>query len=221
MTVVIIPAYNEEGTIADVIVRSLPYADRVLVVNDGSRDATAAAAIHAGAQVISHSLNRGLGAAIGTGIQAARRLGADIVITLDADGQHLPEEIPRFVEALTLGADAVIGSRMLMLEGNMPPLRRVYQHIGYLVTFLLFGKRVTDSQSGFRAFSGRAADAMDLQTDRMEVSSEIISEIHRRRLAYAEVPITAVYTDNSLRKGQSFSVGVKTAVKLFLHRLSG
>lgn len=219
MNVVIIPAYNEEGTIAEVIVRSLPYADTVLVVDDGSTDATAAVAACAGAQVISHPLNRGLGAAIGTGMQAARNLGADVVMTLDADGQHLPEEIPRFVEALGHGADAVIGSRMLTFEGNMPFLRRVYQRIGNVVTFLLFGKRVTDSQSGFRAFSARAADAMDLRTDRMEVSSEIISEIHRCQLTYAEVPITAVYTDGSLRKGQSFSVGVKTVAKLLLHRL--
>src|SRR3989338_2061383 len=219
MRLIVIPAYNEEGRIAEVIRRSLPYADAVLVVNGGSREATAAVAARAGAPVISHAVNRGFGAAIGTGLQAARRLGAHTVVTLDADGQHLPEEVPRFIEALENGADAVIGSRMLNLEGNMPPLRRVYQRIGNLMTYLLFGKYVTDSQRGFRAFSASAADRIRIRTDRMEVSSEIVSEIHRHRLKYAEVPVTAVYTDYSLSKGQSFSVGVKTAARLLLHRL--
>lgn len=219
MNVAVIPAYNEETQIAQVVAATRPYVDRVLVVDDGSKDQTAVRARAAGATVLSHPINRGLGATLGTGIRGARLLGADVVITLDADGQHLPVEIPRFVEAIRGGADVVLGSRMIEMEGNMPWKRRAYQRVGNVLTYVLFGLFVSDSQSGFRAFSAKAADALQIRTDRMEVSSEIVSEIRRRQLTWAEVPITAVYTEYSLSKGQSFSVGVKTALKLILHRL--
>ena len=97
--------------------------------------------------------------------------------------------------------------------------RRIYQRIGNLLTYILFGLYVSDSQSGFRGFSATAADQLQIRTDRMEVSSEIISEIQRHQFNWTEVPITAVYTEYSLSKGQSFVVGVKTALKLILHRL--
>ncbi len=219
MIVAVIPAFNEEGRVADVIRRSLSYVDKVIVINDASRDSTAQLSREAGATVVSHPLNRGLGAALGTGVEGAKKLGAEIVVMLDADGQHLPEEIPLLVQSIRDGNDAVIGSRMLTFEGNMPRMRRVYQRVGNLMTYMLFGKHVTDSQSGFRAFSKHALDRLKIRTDRMEVSSEIISEIHRNKLKYAEVPITAVYTDYSLSKGQSFHTGVKTALKLLLHRI--
>jgi UDP-N-acetylglucosamine---dolichyl-phosphate N-acetylglucosaminyltransferase len=219
MIIAVIPAFNEEGRVADVIRRSLSFVDEVIVVDDGSRDDTADVSKKAGARVVTHPLNRGLGASLGTGIKGAKMLGADIVITLDADGQHLPEEIPLLVAAIQSGNEAVVGSRMLTFEGNMPRMRRVYQRIGNFMTYMLFGKHVTDSQSGFRAFSKSALKKIKIRTDRMEVSSEIVSEIHRHQLKYAEVPITAVYTEYSLSKGQSFHVGIKTALKLLLHRI--
>ncbi len=220
MNVAVIPAYNEATQIADVIQNTSAFVDRVVVVDDGSHDDTARIARQAGATVIQHPINRGLGATLGTGIKAARRLGGEVIITLDADGQHLPHEIPLFIEAIKeRGHDAVLGSRMIELKGNMPLKRRVYQRIGNVLTYALFGLFVSDSQSGFRAFSGKAADVLEIRTDRMEVSSEIVAEIRRRAFNWTEVPITAVYTDYSLSKGQSFTVGVKTALKLILHRL--
>lgn len=219
MKVAVIPAYNEATQIADVIKNTSAFVDRVVVVDDGSRDDTASVARKAGATVIQHPINRGLGATLGTGIKAARKLGGEVIVTLDADGQHLPSEIPLFVEAINKGHDAVLGSRMIELKGNMPLKRRVYQRIGNALTYMLFGLLVSDSQSGFRAFSGRAADVLEIRTDRMEVSSEIVSEIKRKQFSWTEVPITAIYTDYSLAKGQSFTVGVKTALKLILHRL--
>lgn len=219
MLVAVIPAYNESGHVGDVVRKTRPFVDRVLVVDDGSKDATFQEAKEAGAIVVQHVVNRGLGATLGTGIKAARKLGADYVVTLDADGQHLPEEIERFRKAFDEDYDVVIGSRMIEFEGNMSPRRRMYQRIGNLLTYMLFGLYVSDSQSGFRGFSARAADALEIRTDRMEVSSEIISEIQRHQFNWTEVPITAVYTDYSLSKGQSFTVGVKTALKLILHRL--
>ncbi|PIR47676.1 hypothetical protein COV06_02215 [Candidatus Uhrbacteria bacterium CG10_big_fil_rev_8_21_14_0_10_50_16] len=219
MHIAVIPAFNEATQIAEVIQNTSAFVDCVVVVDDGSRDNTAQVARDAGAIVVQHPINRGLGATLGTGIKAARALGGEVIITLDADGQHLPSEIPLFIEAIKNGYDAVLGSRMLELKGNMPFKRRVYQRIGNLLTYTLFGLFVSDSQSGFRAFSGAAADVLEIRTDRMEVSSEIVSEIRRKQFSWTEVPITAIYTDYSMSKGQSFGVGVKTAMKLILHRL--
>jgi glycosyltransferase involved in cell wall biosynthesis len=216
--VALIPAYNEASTLGGVIARTKPFVDAVIVVNDGSRDETAHIAAEAGVQVVSHVINRGLGAAIATGLEAAKRAQADIAITLDADGQHDPSEIPRFVEAIQSGADMVIGSRMLTRTG-MPWYRQAANLLGNLATFLLFGALVTDSQSGFRAFSRCALAAIEIRTNRMEVSSELIAEVKRKHLVLKEIPIQAIYTSYSLSKGQSFFVGLKTLGKLVLRRL--
>jgi len=170
--------------------------------------------------VITHSVNRGLGASLGTGFAAAQYLGADAVITLDADGQHDPAEIKKFIEAIEHGADVVIGSRMLTGFEGMPWYRQVAQILGNLVTFCLFGAWVTDSQSGFRAFTRFALEKIQIKTNRMEVSSEIIAETKRHKLNLVEVPIKAIYTDYSLSKGQSFFVGLKTLVKLVVRRIN-
>jgi len=216
----LIPAYNEETTIADVLTRTRPYVDGVIVVDDGSSDRTAEIAGVHGATVMSHVINRGLGAAIGTGFAAAQSLGADVVVTLDADGQHDPTEIKKFVEGIEKGADVVIGSRMLTGFVGMPVHRRVAQVVGNLVTFFLFGAWVTDSQSGFRAFTKHALSKIQIKTNRMEVSSELIAEAKRNGLILVEVPIQAIYTEYSLSKGQSFFVGIKTLLKLVVRRLT-
>ena len=216
--IAVIPAYNEEKTIAEVLMNTRPFIDWIIVVNDGSSDRTKEIANAHGAVVVSHVINRGLGASIGTGFEMAKRLGADIVVTLDADGQHDPSEIPLFIQAIEKGADVVIGSRMLKRTG-MPWYRQAANVLGNLVTFFLFGALVTDSQSGFRAFTAYALRQIEIQTNRMEVSSELIAEARRRKLTLAEVPIRAIYTDYSLSKGQSFTVGLKTLVKLVLRRI--
>lgn len=216
----LVPAYNEETTIADVLTRTEPFVDGMIVVDDGSTDRTPQIARAHGATVVSHVINRGLGAAIGTGFAAAMRLGADVVVTLDADGQHEPTEIRKFVEAIEQGADVVIGSRMLTGFVGMPLHRRIAQVVGNLVTFVLFGAWVTDSQSGFRAFTRYALEKIQIRTNRMEVSSELIAEAKRNRLKLVEVPIKAVYTPYSLSKGQNFFVGLKTLLKLVVRRLS-
>ena len=218
--VAIIPAYNEETTIAEVLERTRSFVDEMIVVDDGSSDRTREIARAQGARVVSHVINRGLGAGIGTGFAAALKLGADVAVTLDADGQHDPAELPKFVDAIERGADAVVGSRMLTGFEGMPWYRRVAQMIGNIATFFLFGAWVTDSQSGYRAFTRDAMKRIDIKTNRMEVSSELIAEIKRNKLNYKEVPIKAIYTDYSLSKGQSFFVGIKTLVKLIVRRLT-
>jgi glycosyltransferase involved in cell wall biosynthesis len=212
----LIPAWNEERTIADVVRSVLPYA-RVVVIDDGSTDRTSELARAAGAMVIRHRINRGLGAALGTGFAVARRLRADITFTFDGDGQHVASDIPKMLAPVVAGtADVVIGSRFSGI-GHMPGKRRLANRIGNLVTFVLFGVHVTDSQSGFRAFSRAALEKIEIATDGMEVSSEIIAETHDKKLRLQEVPIAAVYTAYSLSKGQSFWMGLRTLAKLLLY----
>jgi glycosyltransferase involved in cell wall biosynthesis len=217
-TVVVIPSFNEESTLPHVLEQVVPAVDEVIVVDDGSWDGTSRVARAGRAFLVRHEINRGLGATLGTGFAAALRRGADVVICLDADGQHDPSDIPRFVQALDEGADVVIGSRLLDPSG-MPVRRQIANWVGNVVTFVLFGKWVTDSQSGYRAFRRQALERIQIKSNRMEVSSEIIAESRRHGLKLVEIPIKAVYTEYSLSKGQSFRVGLKTLAKLILRRL--
>jgi len=218
--VIVIPAYNEEKTIAEAVRGALQAADRVLVVDDGSADRTSEIAAAAGAIVVRHAVNRGLGGALGTGIEGALRLGADLIATMDADGQHRSEDAKRAMDRVAEGdVDFVIGSRMLEKKGNMPARRRFAQFLGNALTYVLFRKWVTDSQSGLRAMSRHAAERIRIRSSRMEVSSEFVKEVVDKRLRLAEIPIEAIYTEYSLSKGQNFAVGVQTALKLILRRL--
>lgn len=219
-TVALIPAYNEEQTIAEVLKSARDHVDRVIVVDDGSQDRTGQIAASHGAILVQHVINRGLGAAIGTGFAAAQKINADVVVTLDADGQHEAHEIPNFIRAIQEGADMVIGSRMLTGFKGMPWYRRVAQILGNLVTLVLFGAWVTDSQSGYRAFNRHALEKIEIKTNRMEVSSELVAEAKRNNLQLKEIPIKAIYTDYSLSKGQSFFVGIKTLIKLVVRRIT-
>lgn len=217
---VVIPAYNEERTIIEVIrgLKRHRFA-RIIVVDDGSSDRTGELAGQQGVILLTHILNRGLGGALGTGINAALRLGAEAIVTFDADGQHDPDDIARLLEPIATGeADVVIGSRMLDSTG-MPYPRRLANWTANVVTYLLFRGWTTDSQSGLRAFSSEAATRMQIMTSGMEVSSEIIAETVRNHLTWKEVPVRAIYTEYSLSKGQSFMVGLRTLMKLILARV--
>ena len=212
--VVIIPAYNEEENIGKVIKDVKKYTEDIIVVDDGSKDGTLRAACQSGANVCRHIINRGLGGALGTGIKAALLAGADIIVTLDADGQHNPADIPCLLKPITEGkADIVIGSRFLKYQ-RVPCFRRFGNYFFNLITFFLFGVWTTDSQSGMRAFNKKAAEKLDIYTSGMEVSSEIFKEIKTHRLRFKEVPIKAIYTPYSLSKGQGFGVGLRTLRKL-------
>lgn len=222
--IIVIPAYREEATVAGVVREAVKVADAVVVVDDGSPDRTGDEARAAGAIVVRHALNRGLGGALGTGIEAARKLGATAIVTMDADGQHRAADAARVFERLAAGdADFVIGSRLLPGEagGRMPLHRVLLNRLGNLLTFVLFGAWVTDSQSGLRGLTRAAADDLELRTNGMEVSSEFIKQIHDRGWRLAEIAIPAIYTDYSLSKGQSVGGGFRTAAKLIMRRFLG
>ncbi len=202
----------------DVVTSTLNFVDQVVVIDDGSSDETYAAARSAGARVYRHVVNRGLGGAIATGLKAALALDADIIVTLDSDGQHLPEDIAPVIAPILAGdVDFVIGSRLINPRG-MPLSRRAANRIADLCTSVLFGVSVCDSQSGFRAFSREVAENIDIRSSRMEVSSEIVAEVADKGFRIAEVPITVLYTEYSLSKGQNFTVGLQTLAKLVLRR---
>lgn len=208
--VIVVPAFNESAVIYRVL-KSIPEKlsnvseIETIVVNDGSLDRTASEARRAGVTVISHTINRGLGAAIKTGMVFARSAGADIVVTFDGDGQHDPKDIPKLISPiLKKEADFVVGSRFTKNQ-KIPADRLILNWLANFATFLLYGILSTDSQSGLRAFSKKALNLINFKADRMDFSSEILLEAKRNSLRIKEVPIRAIYTQYSRIKGQKSS----------------
>ncbi len=206
MRTVVIPAYNEASRIGPVVRSLSALADRVLVVDDGSADRTAEAAAEAGAIVLKHAINRGQGAALKTGTIAALRDGADVIVHMDADGQHDPADVDALVAPILDGrADAVFGSRFLGVSADgMPASRRLLLWAARQFSILVLGipSRFTDPQSGLRAMSAAAARNVDFCQDRMAHCSEILRLIARSGFRSVEVPVKVTYTKDSLAKGQ-------------------
>ena len=236
--IILIPAYNEEKTIGAVIDDAKKITDKIIVVDDASSDRTGEIANFKGAKVYRHLINLGLGGALKTGFAAALRVRpwvgeAEIVVTMDADGQHKIEDVLRVIEPLKFEylehlehfehkktAQVVIGSRLKGDKKGIPLSRLFFNYLANLVTFLFYGLMVSDSQSGLRAFKREALEKIKLKSLHMEVSSEIIGEIKRNNLIFKEVPIKAIYTDYSLSKGQNFWLGVKTFFRTLIDRLT-
>ncbi len=209
---IVIPAYNEAQRISAVLgkLRSAGYAN-IVVVNDGSQDNTAEVASKHTVHVLSHLINRGAGAATKTGLEYTKEQHAEVVVTLDADGQHAIDDLGKVVQPVLKGnAEVVIGSRMIDSTG-MPWIRKFGNFGLNIGTFLLFGLWVSDSQSGFKAFSLAALEKISIRMDRYEFCSEMIHEIKRNKLKFIEVPIKVIYTKESYAKGQSVIGGLKTA----------
>ena len=194
MKLVCIPAYNEESYIQDIIEKSLPYADKVIVCDDGSTDDTKNVAKQAGAVVLSHKKNQGYGAAISTLFDYARKENAQIMVTIDGDSQHDPNQIPLLIDALTThNVDVVIGSRFLDDSTKASGYRKT--GIKIITSASNYGTnfKVSDSQSGFRAYSKNAIDAIHPSEQGMSVSTEILLKISNKGLSVAEVSITVSY----------------------------
>ncbi len=209
--VALIPAYNEERCIGSVILRTRPYVDEVIVVDDGSHDATGRIAAAAGAVLIRHKANRGKGQALSTGFRAARKLDPDILVIIDSDGQHSPDEIPLLVAGMCEhGADMVVGSRFHSDEqlAKIPQGRRLGLRAVTTVTNVLSGVRVSDSQSGFRAFSRQALNVLAFRGTGFSVESEMQFLAREHRLSVVEVAISADYEDPAKRNPvfQGFNV---------------
>jgi glycosyltransferase involved in cell wall biosynthesis len=211
--VAIVPAHNEERFIGSVVLKTRKYVDEVIVVDDGSSDGTAEVAEAAGAIVIRHERNQGKGAALNSGFGKARDLGPEAIVTLDGDWQHLVDELPLVVAPVLEGqADVVVGSRYLENNSGVP-LHRILGHRAFtFLTNLVSGVHVTDSQSGFRAFSPRAAAAAEFSSAGFSVESEMQFLARQHQLKVVEVPITSRYQDKAKRSVVGHGVRVLNGI---------
>jgi glycosyltransferase involved in cell wall biosynthesis len=202
-TYVVIAAFNEGKVIRRVVGEVVAAGWSAVIVDDGSRDDTAAAAGMPGATVLRHAINLGQGAALQTGIDYAVRRGAKHVVTFDADGQHSVEDIPELVAALATH-DVALGSRFLGKEViGVTGRRRALLRAATSISNRLSGMKLTDAHCGLRAFRAAAAPALRITQDRMAHASELLRKIQTSGLRVQEVPVTVKYTEYSTRKGQS------------------
>ncbi len=189
----VIPAYNEAERIGPVVEGARRHVDAVVVVDDGSKDDTSKVASAAGAHVIRHETNLGKGRALETGLAWAADNGFDAAVTLDADGQHLPEEILRFTDAFRrYHADIVLGTRMRDHKG-MPFVRKMTNFLTSALISCVAGRRISDSQSGYRLLKCATACRLTLKGSRFDAEPEILVQASRRGMTIREVPITTVY----------------------------
>jgi glycosyltransferase involved in cell wall biosynthesis len=189
LIVACIPAYNEEDTIAKIILLTKKYVDKVIVCDDGSTDLTGEIAVGLSALLIKHTQRKGYGAAVRSLFNKAIKLGADLVVTLDGDGQHNPDE-----PILQGNADMVIGSRFIDENANdVPRLRRIGIGAITRLTSIASGVKINDAQSGFRVYSKKAIKLLELTEDGMGASTEILLKAYGKDLRIVEFPITVRY----------------------------
>lgn len=222
---IVIPVYNEETVIKSVIEhlpKKIVGIDEIVVlaVNDGSTDNSVEEIAKTCARLIDHPINLGAGAATVTGLEAAKKMNADLAVTMDGDGQHDSADIKRLIKpVLADKADLVIGTRLKQAKG-MPIIKRIGNWGLNIITYVLSGTWTTDSQSGFKCFSRKAMDTMDIQALGYEFCSEIIIEAKRKKLRIAEIPTKVIYSSYSKKKGQSIFNGMNIIIKLLVKKIT-
>lgn len=214
MFVAIIPAYNEEKNIGSVVRSLFVHTDKVVVVDDGSKDNTAGVAEAAGAIVLKHKINRGQGAALQTGHEYAKKINADYVLHFDADGQFDPADIAPALEKLKeSNADILLGSRFLGKEANLPFFKKnIILPFARLFHKIFWQSSLTDAHNGFRILNKNALNKINITQDRMAHATEIIAQIRKNNLKYIEFPVKVVYREY----GQGASGGLHIIKDLFL-----
>jgi polyprenyl-phospho-N-acetylgalactosaminyl synthase len=217
---VVVPAFNEGALIGRIVGELIERNYAVLVIDDGSHDATGGAALAAGAAVVTHPFNLGQGAALQTGIQFALMKGADYLVTFDGDGQHRVSDVDVLIDALaTQNVDFVLGSRFRGAAVDMPASRRLLLKSATWFTRVTTGLRITDTHNGLRAMTRRGAGKIELRQNRMAHASEILHAIACSGLRYAEVPVTVDYSAYSLAKGQRLTDSLRILVDLSVRSL--
>lgn len=218
---IVIPAYNEGEVLREVVSGVKAFYENIVVVDDCSTDNTGMVACEAGAITLRHPINLGQGAALETGIRYALLNGAKFIVTFDADGQHRVQDIAvlsNYQEKTH--ADIVIGSRFLGQAKGIPWLRRIVLQLAVIFTRITSGVSLTDAHNGFRLLTRRAAEKIRIGQNRMAHASEIIDKIGRLGLSVAEAPVTILYTEYSLRKGQKLSNAINILSELLIARLN-
>jgi polyprenyl-phospho-N-acetylgalactosaminyl synthase len=220
-TFVVIPAYNEDRVIVEVVEGLRRHFQNIVVVDDGSSDGTGEILKTVDAMLLTHAVNLGQGAALQTGIDYALLKGADWIVTFDADGQHRAADALEMVGRLWLGeCDVVLGSRFLD-EGrttSIPPLRAMVLKMAAWAGSLFSGQRLTDAHNGLRAFNRKAAQTLDITQNGMAHASEILDQFIRAGMTIREHAVTIDYTDYSLRKGQSLFNALNILIDLQIGR---
>jgi len=193
-----IPAYNEEKNIASIITKLKKITDSIIVCDDGSSDMTSDISKNLGAIVITHKKNMGYGVAINSIFQKAKELNIDLLVTFDADGQHRVEDIEKVVEPIKNNtADLVIGSRFLDKKSNVPNYRKIGIKVITKITNASIKKKLTDSQSGFRAYNKQVLSQISPSDIGMGISTEILIKSSSKGLRIMEVPITILYSGDT------------------------
>lgn len=215
--ILILPVYNESRYLASLIQQAKAFVDEVVVVDDGSKDNSAELARQAGAITLRHIINLGKAAALKTGAEAALRLHADIVIFMDSDGQHLPKDLPRFIEPIEKeGMDIVIGCR----EGGnkMPFVRHLGNRMLEMATIILFRIDIKDIQSGYRAFRASVYDRLSWKAQNYHADAEMTIRAGKYHLKYKQISIDTIYHDDF--KGMTVIDGLKLLFQIFIWRFT-
>lgn len=215
----IIPAWNEHERIVPVVDETKRYVDEIIIVDDGSDEESRRflETLKDRAVVLRHRINLGKGSALRTGITAAIARGADVIVVMDADGQHRPSDTPRLVEALDgKQVDVVFGSRKI--GGSMPAAMRLGNHFFSVATNLLFRIYVSDTQSGFRAFRSNIYPKLEWRSPRYAAETEMVVNAGKHRLRYCEVPIDTIYHDKY--KGTTVFDGIRIFCSMLMWRIS-
>lgn len=212
---VIIPAHNEQKHISKVLNKIKRYARNIILVDDGSKDKTFELAKKQDVVVLRHIINLGKGAALKTGCEYALRRGAKRLIFIDADGQHRPEDIPRFLKSLD-DTDIVFGSRSL--NRRMPFVLKFGNWFINKMNKLLFRIELKDTQSGYRAMTAKAYKKIRWKSTAYSVESEIVANTGRKRLKYKEITIKTIYSDKY--KGTTIGDGIKIVLNMFWWKLT-
>jgi glycosyltransferase involved in cell wall biosynthesis len=213
-TFIIIAAYNESKNIGKVLAELKKEHKKIIVVDDGSKDNTFSIAKKSGATVLKHVVNLGKGAAMKTGCDYAIKLGADILVLMDADGQHEPKDVQKFIKAIK-GKDIVFGYRQF--SKKMPFILRFGNSFINSTTTLLFGLKIRDTQSGFRAITSNVYEKIRWTSTDYAMESEMIANAGKKRLKYKEIPIETIYSDRY--KGTTVLDGIKIVINMISWKL--
>jgi len=217
--VAVIPAFNEGEKIKDVIVRLNKYVDRVIVVDDGSTDSTTeiVKSIDQNIIILRHIVNLGKGASLKTGCEKALKEGADILIMMDADGQHEPEDIPKFIDKIVkYDFDIIFGARRI--NKNMPLMMLLGNRFLTFATLLLFGINIKDTQSGFKVFKAKILPQIIWQSNRYSADTEIVINTAKAELKFEQIEIETIYSDK--HKGTTVFDGIRIFFNLLIWKFS-